>query len=90
RQPALRHTVGKILGNAAGGDQPVHQPEPAHALREARSRGSLDRIARRLLVLRDQSGELLSGVATAMDSGCPAQPTPAPPPSAERNGPRAA
>ncbi|MET9964024.1 AAA family ATPase [Streptomyces sp. NPDC006326] len=88
-QPALRHAVAKILGNPA--DVPsAQQPEPARALREARSRGSLDRIARRLLVLRDQSGELLSGVATAMDAGNPAQPSPAPPPSAERNGPRAA
>ncbi|MET9882009.1 ATP-binding protein [Streptomyces sp. NPDC006430] len=59
-------------------------------LREARSRGTLDRLARRLLVLRDRSGELVSGVAAAIGAGTP---DPAPPTvgrTAERNGPRAA
>ncbi|MBT2459515.1 AAA family ATPase [Streptomyces sp. ISL-86] len=64
-------------------------------LREARSRGTLDRLARRLLGLHDQSGELVSGVAAAMGSGNAAGqvPQPAQTPArtpAEGNGPKAA
>ncbi|OKJ65999.1 trypsin-like peptidase domain-containing protein [Streptomyces sp. CB02261] len=38
-------------------------------LREARRRGTLDSVARQVLTLRDGSGDLLLGVAAAMDSG---------------------
>ncbi|MDX3536501.1 AAA family ATPase [Streptomyces sp. MB09-01] len=41
-------------------------------LRAARARGTLDRLAGRLLHLDDRSGELASGVAAAMASGAPA------------------
>ncbi|MFB7591045.1 trypsin-like peptidase domain-containing protein [Streptomyces sp. NPDC056169] len=44
------------------------------ALREARRRGTLDSVARQALTLRDDSGDLLHGVASAMDAG----PAPAP------------
>ncbi|WP_405859486.1 trypsin-like peptidase domain-containing protein [Streptomyces sp. NBC_00090] len=44
-------------------------------LREARRRGTLDSVARQALTLRDGSGDLLLGVASAMDGG------PAPPDS---------
>ncbi|MGW5847290.1 AAA family ATPase [Streptomyces sp. NPDC055254] len=43
-------------------------------LREARRRGTLDRLARRLLSLDDTSGGLVSGVAAAMSAGAPAAP----------------
>ncbi|KJY39645.1 hypothetical protein VR46_28730 [Streptomyces sp. NRRL S-444] len=70
-------------------------------LREARDRGTLDALARRLLVLHDDSGALVSGVAAAMGAGTPgpaaapartaepAEPAESTEP-AERNGPRAA
>ncbi|CAL9362311.1 hypothetical protein SUDANB120_00692 [Streptomyces sp. enrichment culture] len=38
----------------------------AGMLREARRRGTLDELARRLIVLRDDHGDLVSGVAAAM------------------------
>ncbi|MFJ8660597.1 trypsin-like peptidase domain-containing protein [Streptomyces sp. NPDC093795] len=38
-------------------------------LSEARRRGTLDSVARQVLTLRDGSGDLLLGVAAAMDSG---------------------
>lgn len=60
-------------------------------LREARSRGTLDRLAQRLLVLHDLSGELVSGVAAAMGSGSAArQVSRTAHGPAERNGPSAA
>ncbi|RSS79098.1 AAA family ATPase [Streptomyces sp. WAC06614] len=69
----------------------------AGVLREARRRGTLDRLARRLLNLGDPSGELASGVAAAMNAGAPAAavtPSPAPRPEGARpyggNGHRAA
>ncbi|WP_327363672.1 hypothetical protein [Streptomyces sp. NBC_01296] len=103
-QPELRFALAKILENAVGPvpqARPVQQqlpptpppPSMAAMLREARDRGTLDALARRLLVLHDHSGALVSGVAAAMGAG-----TPGPAPSApdrtaetgERNGPRAA
>ncbi|WP_371645877.1 AAA family ATPase [Streptomyces sp. NBC_00597] len=62
----------------------------AGILREARSRGTLDGLARRLLVLRDRSGELVSGVAAAMGAATPGPAPPAPVRTPERNGPRVA
>ncbi|MER7466076.1 hypothetical protein [Streptomyces sp. NPDC097981] len=62
----------------------------AGILRAARSRGTLDGLARRLLVLRDRSGALVSAVAAAMGSGTPGPAAPLPVPTVERNGPRAA
>ncbi|MCX4539558.1 ATP-binding protein [Streptomyces sp. NBC_01565] len=59
-------------------------------LREARNRGTLDRLARKLLELRDQSGELVSGVAAAMGAGGTGDGPPKEDRPAERNGPRAA
>ncbi|MFF8837279.1 trypsin-like peptidase domain-containing protein [Streptomyces sp. NPDC015130] len=61
------------------------------ALREARRRGTLDSVARQALTLRDGSGDLLLGVASAMEAGpaahgptatvrMPAAPLSSPPP----------
>ncbi|MER8043619.1 trypsin-like peptidase domain-containing protein [Streptomyces sp. NPDC094032] len=44
------------------------------ALREALRHGTLDSLARRALALRDRSGDLLLGVAAAMDAGTPVPP----------------
>ncbi|MEU0398834.1 trypsin-like peptidase domain-containing protein [Streptomyces sp. NPDC006197] len=53
------------------------------ALREARGRGTLDGVARQVLALRDGSGALLLGVASAMDAGpAPLGAGPPPPPPA--------
>ncbi|GGT12328.1 AAA family ATPase [Streptomyces purpureus] len=103
-QPQLRAALLRILQGAVG--EPERPPgEPATGsthtsmtgiLREARRRGTLDGLARRLLVVRDRSGELLSGVAAALGAGTSgAVPKVAPPPSPaaaapERNGPKAA
>ncbi|KOY56728.1 AAA family ATPase [Streptomyces sp. XY332] len=106
-QPELRLAVAKLLENAAGPVPPVRStqqrpppppppsPSTADMLREARDRGTLDALARRLLVLHDDSGALVSGVAAAMSGGTPgpaAAParTAEPAEPAERNGPRAA
>ncbi|MFF3862681.1 hypothetical protein [Streptomyces sp. NPDC002209] len=112
-QPELQLAVTKILENAVGPVTPARsveqqlppappQPSMADMLREARDRGTLDALARRLLVLHDHSGALVSGVATAMGAGGPC-PAPSAPQrttetaetaeaadTAERNGPRAA
>ncbi|MFF1494687.1 hypothetical protein [Streptomyces sp. NPDC058304] len=102
-QPELRFALAKILQNAVGPvpARPVQQqlppppPSPSMAgmLREARDRGTLDVLAQRLLVLHDDSGVLVSGVAAAMGAGTPG-PAPSAPArtaeTAERNGPRAA
>ncbi|MFD3942150.1 trypsin-like peptidase domain-containing protein [Streptomyces sp. NPDC058579] len=45
--------------------------EVERALREARERGTLDSVAWRALTLRDASGDLVEGVAAAMDAGTP-------------------
>lgn len=82
-QPELRFALAKILENAVGPvpqARPVQQqlpptpppPSMAAMLREARDRGTLDALARRLLVLHDHSGALVSGVAAAMGAGTPA------------------
>ncbi|MFI6001473.1 hypothetical protein ACIA98_13775 [Streptomyces sp. NPDC051366] len=102
-QPELRFALAKILQNAVGPvpARPVQQqlpppppsPSMADMLREARDRGTLDALAQRLLVLHDDSGALVSGVAAAMGAGTPG-PAPSAPArtaeTAERNGPRAA
>ncbi|MFJ5633474.1 AAA family ATPase [Streptomyces goshikiensis] len=79
REPGLRLALARILENAASGTSDASQEAlrstgSAHVgmsgiLRAARARGTLDRLARRLLELRDQSGELVSGVASAMGAG---------------------
>lgn len=80
-QPQLRQALLKILEGAAGppepreaGAAPTADAPPtgtAGILREAQRLGTLDELARRLLQIKDQSGELLSGVATAMAAGAP-------------------
>ncbi|MFD3724929.1 trypsin-like peptidase domain-containing protein [Streptomyces sp. NPDC058671] len=75
-EPALREPLTRILESAAG----EAYPAPAAGarldlarierdLRAARRRGTLDGVARQVLTLRDDSGDLLLGVAAAMDSG---------------------
>ncbi|MEU2391153.1 ATP-binding protein [Streptomyces sp. NPDC007369] len=70
RHPELGPAVREILRNAADPEGAAHM-STAESLREARKRGSLDELARRLPVLRDPSGELVSAVAAAMGSGTP-------------------
>ncbi|MFD7627344.1 AAA family ATPase [Streptomyces sp. NPDC059851] len=70
RQPDLGPALGEILRDAADPVNAAHVSTTGD-LREARSRGYLDELARRLLVLRDPSGELVAGVAAAMGSGTP-------------------
>ncbi|MFE0735985.1 trypsin-like peptidase domain-containing protein [Streptomyces sp. NPDC058855] len=45
--------------------------EIGRCLRQARHRGTLDTVARRALALRDDSGDLLRGIAAAMAAGAP-------------------
>ncbi|MCX5394375.1 trypsin-like peptidase domain-containing protein [Streptomyces sp. NBC_00094] len=78
-EPRLREPLTHILDTATGA---VSGPRPGRegielALREARRRGTLDRVAREALTLRDAGGDLLLGVASAMDAG-PFAPGPAP------------
>ncbi|MFE0653905.1 trypsin-like peptidase domain-containing protein [Streptomyces sp. NPDC059534] len=83
-EPGLRVPLTRILESAAGAadpdagadgsDRPDHRDRPDLAgiewdLREARRRGTLDSVARQALTLRDGSGDLLLGVASAMDAG---------------------
>ncbi|MFD0270842.1 AAA family ATPase [Streptomyces sp. NPDC127106] len=72
RHPDLGPALREILRDAT---DPVGAEHVSTAgdLREARERGYLDELARRLLVLRDPSGELVSGVAAAMGSGTPGE-----------------
>ncbi|MEW2574810.1 ATP-binding protein [Streptomyces syringium] len=98
RQPELRGALMKILDAAVG--TPRQRSEHASVigiLREVRDRGTLNDLARRLLVLRDDSGELLAGVASAMRRGTAGPSARAPATSAlmarpgtptERNGPQ--
>ncbi|MEU7071206.1 trypsin-like peptidase domain-containing protein [Streptomyces narbonensis] len=78
-EPRLREPLARILDTAAG-EPPDVAPVTAgptrmgrerieRALREARRRGTLDSVARQALTLRDGSGDLLLGVASAMDAG---------------------
>ncbi|MGW5425359.1 trypsin-like peptidase domain-containing protein [Streptomyces sp. NPDC003943] len=68
---------GGSAGAAAGGGPvppgPYGQPVPADqvegALREAQRHGTLDGLAWRALMLSDRSGDLLRGVAAAVDAG---------------------
>ncbi|MCX4984779.1 trypsin-like peptidase domain-containing protein [Streptomyces sp. NBC_00572] len=75
-EPELRGPLTRILETAAGkpdalpGDAPHLDRERIEwDLREARRRGTLDSVARQALTLRDGSGDLLLGVASAMDAG---------------------
>ncbi|WP_230883152.1 trypsin-like peptidase domain-containing protein [Streptomyces venezuelae] len=86
-EPRLREPLTRILDTAAGEPPDVAPatagPRMGHdrieqALREARRRGTLDSVARQALTLRDGSGDLFLGVASAMDAG-PAPHSPAMP-----------
>ncbi|MFB7371483.1 trypsin-like peptidase domain-containing protein [Streptomyces sp. NPDC056222] len=62
----------------AAGPGAVGSPDPPYttveqALWEAHRRGTLDSLAWRALMLRDRSGDLVEGVAAAMDAGSPAR-----------------
>lgn len=82
-EPRLCEPLARILDTAAG-EPPRAEPRTGAAgttvlrmgreriegaLREARRRGTLDSVARQALMLRDGSGDLLLGVASAMDAG---------------------
>lgn len=77
-EPGLREPLARILA-AAAGENSVAPDDAAgldrgrieSRLRDARRRGTLDSVARQALTLRDASGDLLLGVASAMDSGPP-------------------
>ncbi|MEV6246707.1 trypsin-like peptidase domain-containing protein [Streptomyces sp. NPDC051742] len=72
-EPGLRGPLARILEAAAGepypGDDRLDRARIERDLREARRRGTLDSVARQALTLRDGSGDLLLGVASAMDAG---------------------
>uniref|UniRef100_A0AAU2JVZ4 KAP family NTPase n=1 Tax=Streptomyces sp. NBC_00049 TaxID=2903617 RepID=A0AAU2JVZ4_9ACTN len=73
-RPELRGPLHDLLASAVGPPDRAAATGDGHAgvagiLREARVRGTLDRLARRLLSLDDVSGELASGVAAAMGAG---------------------
>ncbi|WP_338492100.1 trypsin-like peptidase domain-containing protein [Streptomyces sp. SJL17-4] len=76
-EPGLRRPLTRILETAAGtlaafpGDTPprLDRERIEWDLREARRRGTLDSVAREALTLRDGSGTLLLGVASAMNAG---------------------
>ncbi|MFI1397221.1 ATP-binding protein [Streptomyces sp. NPDC020681] len=73
RQPALLVALMDILGDAAGPSQPqacgAGPSDTTGILRLARDRGTLDAVARRLLAVPDESGEIAAGVAAAMGAG---------------------
>ncbi|WP_435602117.1 AAA family ATPase [Streptomyces sp. bgisy130] len=72
RQPALLGRVMEILDEAAGPSREPAGGAPTGItgiLRLARDRGTLDTLARRLLAVRDKSGEIVAGVAAAMGAG---------------------
>ncbi|MFF0558189.1 trypsin-like peptidase domain-containing protein [Streptomyces sp. NPDC004266] len=73
-EPGLRGPLTRVLESAAGSETFLDEDRPdlegiERALREARGRGTLDSVARQVLTLRDDSGSLLFGVASAMDAG---------------------
>ncbi|WP_426404576.1 trypsin-like peptidase domain-containing protein [Streptomyces sp. R-07] len=73
-EPGLRAPLSRILESAAGSEASPGGGRPdleriERDLREARRRGTLDSVARQALTLRDGSGDLLLGVASAMDAG---------------------
>ncbi|MFF8275713.1 trypsin-like peptidase domain-containing protein [Streptomyces lateritius] len=74
-EPQLREPLTRILESAAGAPTRtgVAHPSVEEALWEARRRGTLDSLAWRALMLRDRSGDLVEGVAAAMDVGAPAR-----------------
>ncbi|MEU9999916.1 trypsin-like peptidase domain-containing protein [Streptomyces sp. NPDC050848] len=59
---AIPHTAARMT-----------RAEVERALRQARGRGTLDSVAWQTLMLRDRSGDLVEGVAAAMDAGTPAR-----------------
>lgn len=66
-QATAVHTVP----GSSSGVHAMPYPQIEEALREALRHGTLDSLARRALALRDHSGDLLLGVAAAMDAGTP-------------------
>ncbi|MEV8533332.1 ATP-binding protein [Streptomyces sp. NPDC051211] len=73
-RPDLRAALGRLLENALGPPDRAATDGGAPTgvtgiLREAQRRGTLNRLARRLLRLDEQSPELVSGVAAAMGAG---------------------
>ncbi|WP_309052338.1 trypsin-like peptidase domain-containing protein [Streptomyces sp.] len=54
---------------APGAAARMAEEEIGRCLRQARHRGTLDTVARRALALRDDSGDLLRGIAAAMAAG---------------------
>ncbi|MGO4630650.1 trypsin-like peptidase domain-containing protein [Streptomyces sp. 2RAF24] len=70
-QVSAVHTVPGISTAAASTVHAMPYAQVEEALREALRHGTLDSVARRALALRDHSGDLLLGVAAAMDAGTP-------------------
>ncbi|WP_063740641.1 AAA family ATPase [Streptomyces flavochromogenes] len=74
-QPQLHRPLRTILESAAGPPEPGEADAPPTGtggiLRKAQRHGTLDGLARRLLQVKDQSGQLLSGVAAAMGASTP-------------------
>ncbi|MCT4353326.1 trypsin-like peptidase domain-containing protein [Streptomyces sp. Je 1-79] len=83
--PNAVHAVGHPAAEAPVNTAAMPRAEVERALREARRRGTLDSVAWRALMLRDRSGDLVEGVAAAMDAGTPAR-GPATEPATGRGG----
>ncbi|MGW0464821.1 trypsin-like peptidase domain-containing protein [Streptomyces sp. NPDC003027] len=83
-------TSGPHAGSGPAGAARPGMPyaEVEQALWEARRHGTLDSLAWRALTLRDRSGDLLLGVAAAMDAGSPPR-GPVPDTGGPRPGPEA-
>ncbi len=89
RRPELLSPLMDILGGAAGPTAAGGRPSnTTDILRLARDRGTLDGLARRLLAVPDESGEIAAGVAAAMGAGAAGRTprTPARRPSDDGNG----
>ncbi|MEU0275651.1 AAA family ATPase [Streptomyces sp. NPDC006307] len=84
-RPGLLGTVMDLLVDAAGPARRPDAPPPSSVtgiLRLARGHGTLDALARRLLDVPDDSGEIAAGVAAAMGLDAPGRDRPGPPPPA--------
>ncbi|NUK22003.1 ATP-binding protein [Streptomyces lunaelactis] len=97
-RPGLLGALMEILDEAAGPARQQAGAAPSSItgiLRLARDRGTLDELARRLLTVTDESGEIAAGVAAAMRAGAGGRPAKRPRtaaaaervPGSEGNGP---
>ena len=86
-RPAVTETLRRLGWDSPPADSPTGDAtteQVLSALQDARRAGTLDRVAKELLAIDDDSGRLRDGVATAMSPlAGPADPTTGRPPSTE-------